>query len=368
MKMAQKILILKKCTHPGLEFIENSIVEAFQNEDCQIEIFEPRPLAQKACENLDEKFKSAFTFRELLDIAKVGLQRMIPRIVKERQVDSVFFINGEWLVEPLFNELHDLKVKVAGWMVDDPYISNFSLKVGQYCDFVFTVEKNMLAAYKKEAGKVAIFLPLGINPQIHKKISPVPAQFQSSISHIGFPFPGSYRVEIIKEVLREFIEEKITIIGAGFGHTWAEFLKGEVPAPKIKEAVFDKWVGIDEFARYVNGTQIFLNIHRDDFELENFSYNRRKIASLSPAEKVFAVAGCGTFQIVDDRRPYLAEFFEIGREIVTFSSFADLKEKIKFYLKHPDERQKIADRAYEKVHRQHTYDRRIKKILEVITR
>lgn len=360
-----KKILFNYHTHSGLRFIEDSIKEAFENNNCQVEIFDDYGVARALAENLDEKIKSNFSAEDLLNFAKVVAQKKISAIVKEKKIDLFFFLNGEWLVEPLFKELKETKVKIAGWMIDDPYISDSALKIAPRYDFIFTVEKNMRDIYKKEIQKEAVFLPLGINPRLHHKISPVPEEFQSDLCHIGLPFPDSRRAEIIKKILQEFPNEKIKIIGSAWGYTWQEILENEIDPQKMKEAVEDRWVPLEEFVKYASGAKIFLNLHRDDHQLKGFSYNTRQIQSRSPAEKVFTVAGCGAFQLVDNSRPHLADFFEIGREIITFSDFADLKEKIRYYLAHPEERQAIADRAFQKVHAEHTYDLRIKKIINV---
>jgi spore maturation protein CgeB len=62
----------------------------------------------------------------------------------------------------------------------------------------------------------------------------------------------------------------------------------------------------------------------------------------------------------------LAECFEPGREIATFSSVSDLKDKIAYYLEHPEERQDIARRGRERALREHTYEKRLDEMLTTI--
>ena len=40
--------------------------------------------------------------------------------------------------------------------------------------------------------------------------------------------------------------------------------------------------------------------------------------------------------------------------------------QIKYYLKHPQERKAIAQRAQQRVYRDHTYEKRLQKIISVI--
>ncbi|HUI40761.1 MAG TPA: glycosyltransferase, partial [Terriglobia bacterium] len=79
--------------------------------------------------------------------------------------------------------------------------------------------------------------------------------------------------------------------------------------------------------------------------------------------RLFEAAGCGAFQIAD-WKPGLAEHFEPECEVVTFHSRDELREKVDYYLAHPDERRAIADRAYLRAHREHTYERRLARMLQ----
>ena len=53
-----------------------------------------------------------------------------------------------------------------------------------------------------------------------------------------------------------------------------------------------------------------------------------------------------------------------GEEIVTFGSIPELAEKIKYYLGHPQDRDAIARAGYARTRRDHTYDIRMKEVLE----
>jgi spore maturation protein CgeB len=79
--------------------------------------------------------------------------------------------------------------------------------------------------------------------------------------------------------------------------------------------------------------------------------------------RLFEAAGCGAFQIAD-WKPALPELFEPEREIVTSRSREELREKVDYYLARPEERRAIADRAYARAHREHTYEIRLQQMFE----
>lgn len=95
------------------------------------------------------------------------------------------------------------------------------------------------------------------------------------------------------------------------------------------------------------------------------------INSLHPAEiwgvnaRTFDVCGIGGFQLVS-WRPALGDLFEDGKELVTFRSFSELKEKIDFFLPRDESRSEIAAEGRARVLRDHTYERRLPVLLETV--
>lgn len=62
----------------------------------------------------------------------------------------------------------------------------------------------------------------------------------------------------------------------------------------------------------------------------------------------------------------LEDFFEIGKEIVCYKDKDDLVEKIKYYLAHDQEREKIAQAGRERCLRDHTWQKRFTMVFEKV--
>jgi len=62
----------------------------------------------------------------------------------------------------------------------------------------------------------------------------------------------------------------------------------------------------------------------------------------------------------------MEKVFKVNQEIICFKTIDELKKLIDYYLKHPDERAQVAEAAYRRVIKEHTYDDRAKEILELI--
>jgi spore maturation protein CgeB len=73
----------------------------------------------------------------------------------------------------------------------------------------------------------------------------------------------------------------------------------------------------------------------------------------------FEAPMCGTFYMTEYQED-LAEFYEIGKEIICYQSKEELLEKINYYLRHDSEREQIAQAGYKRAQRDHTWQRRFK--------
>lgn len=79
----------------------------------------------------------------------------------------------------------------------------------------------------------------------------------------------------------------------------------------------------------------------------------------------FEAAGAGAFQMVD-WRPGLNHLFEDGKELITFRSMADLKQKIDYWLPREAERRVIAEASMRRAHAEHTYALRLNLLLDTL--
>jgi spore maturation protein CgeB len=77
----------------------------------------------------------------------------------------------------------------------------------------------------------------------------------------------------------------------------------------------------------------------------------------------FEVPMSGGFYMVEYMEE-LEEFFDIGQEIVCYTSREELVDKIKYYLRNEDEREAIRVKGYERCQRDHTWHRRFKMAFE----
>jgi len=79
--------------------------------------------------------------------------------------------------------------------------------------------------------------------------------------------------------------------------------------------------------------------------------------------------GCGGMaMMLNEYCPELEEMFNIGQEIVTFEygSLEEVRDKLRWYLSHEEERIRIAKAGYERARKEHTFKQRVPKIFEKV--
>lgn len=82
-------------------------------------------------------------------------------------------------------------------------------------------------------------------------------------------------------------------------------------------------------------------------------------------ERCYGIPACGGFLLMEDRVHAKGDFI-VGEEVITYADIKDCLNKILHYLDKHDERRKIAEKAHQRVMREHTYKNRAEKLISEI--
>lgn len=83
--------------------------------------------------------------------------------------------------------------------------------------------------------------------------------------------------------------------------------------------------------------------------------------------RLYEATGVGAM-LLTDRKDNLHELFDIGREVVAYSSKEEAAEMVRYYLDHPDEASQIALAGQARTLREHTYSRRMQELVPILQR
>ncbi|MCP4648178.1 MAG: glycosyltransferase, partial [bacterium] len=86
------------------------------------------------------------------------------------------------------------------------------------------------------------------------------------------------------------------------------------------------------------------------------------------SNRLFESLAAGGALMLHQEVPGMEELigFKDGEHYVKWTDFDDLKEKIAYYLNHEDERQKIADAGTRECRENHSFDKRVEELFEIL--
>src|SRR5690606_2513637 len=83
--------------------------------------------------------------------------------------------------------------------------------------------------------------------------------------------------------------------------------------------------------------------------------------------RLYEATGVGSL-LLTDRKDNLGELFDVGREVLAYSSKEEAVELVRHYLRHPEEADRIASAGQARTLREHTYARRMEELVPILQR
>jgi spore maturation protein CgeB len=232
------------------------------------------------------------------------------------------------------------KGKVVCWFID-PVTSLYRcyLLASQF-DAVFLNEPFLVRVLRGKLGLKAFYLPECCNPLWHKRVS------------LTGEDRRKYECDLTAQGTLHYYRARMLEVFADYDlKIWGRNCPSWIASRSTSHCTHH-YIAERDKAKALGAAKIVVNImYYSGIEAVNCT--------------LFEAAGCGAFQIAD-WRPCLPDLFEPEREIVTFHTREELKEKVDYYLTRPEKCSEIADRAYTRAHREHTYEVRLKKMFEVL--
>jgi len=299
---------------------------------------------------INEKVYRISKFMPIINNTYLSLvQRKVIKEIVKSKIKLVFVIKGMYLLPSTLQFLRDKGVRVFCFNPDDPFSiiagsSNLNIKdcIPLY-DAYFIWSRKLQKKLKEEAVANTYYLPFAADVNITKPPDDRDGlDKQIDVSFIG---NGDKERKSFLQELGSAIESDgfaSAIFGTGWGHLAGFDLNGQVYN--------------QEFLNSIYKSKINLNILR---EQNKGSHNMR----------TFDIPACGGFML-HEYSEEVADFFEEGKEFVSFKTVEECADKIRFFIHNTSEREKIALAGYNRLIKSsynylHNIER-MEKILSVI--
>jgi len=236
----------------------------------------------------------------------------------------------------------------ALWFVEDFRRFTYWREVAAHYDHVFTIQTGeCLDALGAVTDARLAYLPCGFDPSEHRPLALTSAERHSFGSDVSFVGAG-YRNR--RQAFRRFLDQDFRIWGSEWG--------GASELERVVQRASAR-ISTEDTVKIFNASKVNLNLHsstyHDDVDPQGDFVNPR----------TFELAGCGAFQLVDERQ-LLPALLAPGTEVVTSRSAVEMREQARHFVAHPAERMTIATRARERALAEHTYAHRMQALLAAV--
>lgn len=328
--------------NPLFETFTDYIEKAFKEEGCDLMFFENRDFI------IPGRIRDKMALLHKLD-----LKMLNNRLLKmaESFKPDLFLEDGGWNILP--NTIQTMKgmgIKTVLWTNDTPKIYEPIIESAPYYDYVFTTDSGYIELFIQNNVKNYGMLNFACDPDFHKPVTLNDKdieKYECDISFVGSGTPKFYPN-------RRTILESLTHFNLGvWGPGW-DTLPDTSP---LKKCIRGGHVRVSEWVKIYSASKIAICIH--------FQSLPGKPKTYQATTKVFEILACGVLLIVDEQKDVLS-LFKPGEHLVIFKDIDDLREKVSYYLKHPDEARRIAENGRKEVLSKHTYRHRVREILEKV--
>lgn len=354
---------------------------------------------------------------ERKDIAPQECLKWVSNALKKKKYDLVFSIN----FFPVISEVCNIfQVPYFCWIVDSPVMELYSHSIRNPWNRIFLFDYALYEEFSPQNPNGIFYLPLGANyarldPLIASITSEDKKRFSSDISFVGSLYTEKCPYNRLKDensylkgYLDGIIEAQLKVYGYNFleeclTDQMVEEFKKKVPFYRFPEKSnknekaalahlylgnkvteqerlrllksvsekysLDLYTGSDTSGlpcAHMKGLAKSLTEMPKIFHLSRINLNltSKPIRTGLPL-RIWDILGAGGF-VLTNFQSEIPEYFEIGKEIETYSSEEELLEKIGYYLEHEDERQSIAQNGYERAKGDYSLKRRMEQMLEKI--
>lgn len=286
--------------------------------------------------------------RQLKELFSRVLGEAVVGAADHERPDLIIAIAQAPLEAPIIDRLKQLKVPIVFWFVENFRTLPYWESVAPHYDYFFSIQRGEFFEKLEKAGATNVgYLPQAASPPHHTPLELTgdeKLKYGSDLSFMGAGYPNR----------RQFFNGLLDYDFKIWGTEWE--LESE-----LGERVMNKneRLAPEEYIKIFNASKINLNLHSSSVP-----------SGIDPVSdfvnpRVFEVAACGSFSLVDARTE-LPPLMEPGKEIETFSNLAELREKADYFLRNPEERIKIANAGRRRVLADHTFERRMVELLRVV--
>ncbi len=304
-------------------------------------------------------------FDRILEVGKKRFNEELKEAIDREQPDLlfVFMLTDEVNMELLDEIRKKGKMKTLAWFSDDTWrYYSYSKQWAAHFDWTVTVYAQPYQWYLRDGFKNVIYSQWAANVKLYR---PANTSRKTDVSFIG-----SWNKERGR-IVADLVKKGVPV--SSFGAGWKT---GRLSENDMIRLFYESKVNLG------------INSPNADFSIKSIGklFFRRSVEKIVPdfwhfprnfrswlvgrkisqiKARIFEIPACGGF-LLTGKADDLDKFFEIGKEIAVYEKPEDIPKIVRYYLSHNEERERMAKAGYERVIRDHTYEKRLEEIFKKI--
>jgi len=250
--------------------------------------------------------------------------------------ELIFVVKGEILFKNSILLLKRNKIKIVVWWQDDPFKYKNLLNQYKCYDEFFIFDMSYSGELFKHNVKFVTWLPFAFNESLSPSKDKSKNTKDFDIIFAGFA--SDERIAFFENIVKSGFKIKL------IGNHWK---KSKLLSDK---ATLLPNISPEEIFKHYSSAKIGININ-----------HKQSIMGVNC--RTFELCGFGVFQLTDSRKD-LINLYNVGEEVAVYENMDDLANKVAYYLKNDAERVKIAAAGMTRTIKDHTYQKRMKYVIE----
>jgi spore maturation protein CgeB len=259
------------------------------------------------------------------------LNRDFLELAEKTKPDLIWVDKGIYLrAETLQAVKQNIETKLTHLVPDDPFGYNrkgwsIFYKAIPHYDLHFVKRPYNITEYKMLGANKVFEYDHSYDSLVHRPMQLTPEEYELYHAKVGFIGTcETHRADTLLYLIENGIPVSI------WGKYWSRYRHWD----KLKPYYRGGEVHGDNYAKVLSGMDIALHF-------------LRKANRDAQDSRTFEIPACGAFMLAE--RTYKHEqFFADGQEVVLFDNKEDLLQKVRYYMKHEEERKIIAANGYKR--------------------
>lgn len=307
----------------------------------------------------------------------------------------------------------DCKLPYISWIFDSPHYTLDSITLSLKYNRVFLFDKLLYEKYRSKGIRTVFHMPLAYNrPRLDRTLISLQPHYEHDITFLGSLYDDAYdffdQIHYLPPYLKGYIhaiidaqqqiygadlcnclfdhekcKEMAMYVKVDFGTQYSDYrddvfrnmIRKKITVlerRKILSMIGQKY-NVDLYSsQKPSGLEIHYKGYADyDHQMPNIFYTSkinlnitlRSILSGIPL-RVIDILGAHGF-LLTNYQPEFTDYFSNHEDLVWYDNYEDLMDKIRFYLAHEKERERIAQNGNLKAQKYFTYHRLLQKIFDL---